>query len=113
MENFKEWEDLTPEEINLIVTWKPPKYYIWFYKIYKKWIAKIIFLGIIISGILMAVFKDDVFNVVKYLFFFIFGLGMWALTAYLIKHFATKKFAEGLGLTLKNFNYLVRGMTWN
>lgn len=116
MKDFKKWEDLTPEQINLIVNWKPPKYYRWFYKWYKKWIGNTIFFSIVIAGILMIIHNSlniDLFDVIKGIFFFAFGLVIWALTAYLTKHFATKKFAKSLGLTIENFNYLVRGMTWD
>lgn len=113
MEDLKKWSDLTPDQWNAIMSFKPPKYYMWFYRWYKKWIGKTIFSLIVIAGILMLIFSDSAFDVVKGIFFGVFGLGLWALSAYLIKHFYTKKYAKNIGLTIEQWNYLTKGMTWN
>ena len=88
----------------------PPKYYAWFYKFYTKYIGNAIFFGIVAVGALMIIFNDAIFNVVKGMFFGIFGLGLWALSSYLYKHFYTKKYAKKIGMTLKQWNYWTKGL---
>lgn len=115
MEKLIIWEDLTPEQVDKI-TWfrlNPPKYYKWFYKFYQKYIGKAIFLGILLIAALMIIFNDAIFNVALGLFFGLLGLGLWSLSAYLYKHFYTKKYAKKMGFTLKQWNYLTRGLTWD
>ena len=91
----------------------PPKYYAWFYKFYKKWIGNVIFFTIVAIGALMIIFNDAIFDVVKGMFFFVFGLGLWSLSAYLFKHFYTKRYAKKIGLTLKEWNTVTKGKTWD
>ena len=115
MEKFINWEELSDDQLDAI-TWfrlNPPKYYKWFYKFYKKWIGNTIFFGIIISGALMIIFNDAIFNIVKGIFFALFGLVLWSASAFLYKHFYTKKYAKKIGLSLKNWNYLTKGMYWD
>ena len=115
MEKFITWEELSGDQLDAI-TWfrlNPPKYYKWFYKFYKKWIGNTIFFGIIISGALMIIFNDAIFDVVKGIFFFLFGLVLWSASAFLYKHFYTKKYAKNIGLSLKNWNFLTKGMTFD
>ena len=104
---------MTEEHRELIRNFKFPKYYKWFYKFYKKWIGNVIFFGIVAVGALMIIFNDAIFDVVKGMFFGIFGLGLWSLSAFLFKHFYTKKYAKKYGLTLKNWNLLTRGLAWD
>lgn len=115
MKPLKNWDDLTDEQIEAINSFRPPKYYIWFYKFYKKFLSYFFFFGIIGAGILMGIHSStnlDLFNAVKGLFFVLFGSMLWALSAYLTKHFYTKKYAKSIGLTLENWNYLTKGLTF-
>lgn len=109
------WEDLTPGQVDKISWFRmnPPKYYKWFYKWYKKWIGNTVFFGILSVGALMIIFNDAIFDVVKGVFFALFGLVIWSTSAYIFKHFYTKKYAKKIGLTLKQFNYLTKGMTFD
>lgn len=90
----------------------PPKYYAWFYRFYTKWIGNVIFFTIVAIGALMLIFQDAIFDVVKGMFFFVFGLGLWALSAFLYKHFYTKRYAKKIGLTLKEWNVVTQGKEW-
>jgi len=115
MGNNKNWDQLTDEQMESINSFHPPRYYIWFYKFFKKYLSYIIFFGIIKTGVLMIIHNSlniDIFNVIKGLFFAIFGLVIWGLSAYLAKHFYTKKYAKSIGLTLENWNSLTKGMTF-
>jgi len=107
--------ELTPYQIEKI-DWfinNPPKYYAWFYKFYTKWIGNVIFFTIVAIGALMIIFNDAIFDVAKGMFFFVFGLGLWSLSAYLYKHFYTKRYAKKIGLTLKQWNEVTMGKSWN
>jgi len=107
--------ELTKEQIEAIDWFKnnPPKYYAWFYKFYTKWIGNVIFFTIVAIGALMIIFNDAIFDVVKGMFFFVFGLGLWALSAFLYKHFYTKRYAKKIGLTLKQWNMFTKGISWD
>ena len=95
----------------------PPKYYKWFYRFYTKYIGKIIFISIILCGILMIIHNHinaDIFNIILGFFFFAAGLGLWALSAFLYKHFYTKRFAKKeLGVTLNEWNGITHGLSWD
>jgi hypothetical protein len=115
MEKYITWDELSKEQLAAL-DWfseNPPKYYKWFYKFYQKYIGKAIFFGIITVGILMLIFNDAIFDVAKGFFFALFGLVLWSASAFVYKHFYTKKYANKMGLTLKNFNYLTKGMVWD
>ena len=111
--------DLTPEQIAAI-DWfiaNPPKAYVTFYKIYKKFIGPSIFL-LIVAAIIMAIIHSfshfDLFNAVKYVFFVAFGLGMVSLLFYLYKHFYTKWYAKTkLGWDMKMWNRCTMGESWS
>lgn len=115
METYLTWDQLTLEQKKAIEWFRnnPPKYYAWFYKFYKKYIGNVIFFGILTVGALMIIFNDAIFDVVKGMFFFLFGLVLWSASAYLYKHFYTKKYAKKIGLSLKNWNLLTKGMVLN
>ena len=102
---------MTEEEKSIIRNYDFPKYYKWFYKWYTKLIGNTIFLTIIISGLLMVIFNDDAFNIIKGLFFFAFGLVIWSLTAYLTKHFHLKTYLKKNNITLERWNTLTVGLT--
>jgi len=107
--------ELTKEQLEAI-DWfiaNPPKYYAWFYKFYNKWIGNVIFFTIVAIGALMIIFNDSIFDVVKGMFFFVFGLGLWALSAFLYKHIYTKRYAKKIGLTLKQWNLVTWGKAWD
>ena len=114
---FIEGETYTLDEKQIeMLDWfqkNPPKYYKWFYKFYTKWIGNVIFFSIVAAGALMIIFNDAVFDVVKGIFFFVFGLGLWALSAFLYKHFYTKRYAKKMGLSLKVFNMFAMGLEWD
>lgn len=115
MEKFVKWVDLTQKQREAIDWFQknPPKYYKWFYKFYKKYIGTTIFFTILAVGILGIIYNNveaDFWNVLLGLFFFAGGLVLWSLSAFLYKHFYTKKYAKKIGLTLKNWNYLTKGM---
>jgi len=112
MEKMVSWNELTLEQKRAIDWFKqnPPRYYKWFYKFYNKWIGNVIFFGILTVGALMIIFNDAIFDVVKGIFFFLFGLVIWSASAFLYKHFYTKRYAKKIGLTLKNWNMLTKGM---
>jgi len=115
MKILKNWDELTDEQIKAIDSFRPPKYYIWFYKFYKEFLSYFFFFGIITAGILMDIHNAlniDLFDVIKGLFFVLFGSMLWVLSAYLTKHFYTKKYAKSIGLTLENWNHLTKGMTF-
>ena len=106
---------LTIEQKQAIEDFKnnPPKYYAWFYKLYTKWIGNIIFFGILLVGALMIIFNDDIFEVVKGMFFGLFGLVIWGASSYWYKHLYTKKYAKKYGMTIKQWNFYTRGMVLN
>lgn len=118
MKKYIIWEELTSKQLDAI-TWfrlNPPKYYKWFYKLYKKYLSMIIFILFIVEfilAILHNIINYDFFNIIKIIGFVLFGIGLWALSAFLYKHFYTKKYVKKIGLTLKNWNYLTKGMTWD
>ena len=91
----------------------PPKYYKWFYKWYTKWIGNTIFLGIVAVGALMIIFNDAIFDVVKGMFFGLFGLVIWAATAKWYKHIYTKRYAKEYGMSLAAWNYYTKGLILN
>ena len=91
----------------------PPKYYAWFYKFYNKWIGNVIFFGILLVGALMIIFNDAIFDVVKGIFFGLFGLVIWSASAYLYKHLYTKKYAKKFGMSLKMWNHYTKGLVLN
>jgi hypothetical protein len=104
---------MTEQESNVIRNYDFPKYYKWFYKWYTKWIGSTIFIGILLVGALMIIFGDRIFDVVKYMFFGLFGLVMWALSAYLTKHWGVKRYLakHGNGMTIERWNELTKGFT--
>jgi len=102
---------MTEEERSIIRNYDFPKYYKWFYKWYTKWIGKTIFLGILAVGALMIIFNDAVFNVVKGMFFGLFGLVMWAFSAYLTKGWNLRGYLKKNGMTLARWNELTKGLT--
>ena len=91
----------------------PPKYYAWFYKFYTKYIGNAIFFGIIAIGALMIIFNDAIFDVVKGMFFGLFGLVIWAATAKWYKHIYTKRYAKEHGMTIQAWNYWTKGLVLN
>lgn len=94
----------------------PPKYYKWFYKFYTKYLGKTIFFSIILCGIMMVIhhyISADIFDLIKYFFFFIAGLGVWTLSAFLFKSFYTKRFAKKIGMTMKEWNIATHGLSWD
>ena len=115
MEKYVEWVDLNQEQRKAIDWFQknPPKYYKWFYKFYKKYLSRVIF-GLLVSSFILVILHSiidyDFFNIIKGIFFSLFGMGLWALSAFLYKHFYTKKYAKKIGLTLKNWNYLTKGL---
>ena len=115
MSDLKTWQDLTAEEVRKIMDFKPPKYYRWFYHFYKKYLGTTICCLILVIGIMGIIYNNvqlDFWNVLMAGFLTIMGLGLWALSAYLTKHFYTKRFAKDMGLTLENWNSLTLGMKW-
>jgi hypothetical protein len=115
METLKNWNELSEDQVKSINSFLPPKYYIWFYKFYTRFLGYFIFFGMIMAGILMIIhnfFNIDLFDVIKGLFFLLFSIVLWALSAYLIKHFYTKRYAKKIGLSIKNWNFLTAGMVF-
>lgn len=110
--------DLTENQIKAI-DWfmdNPPKYYKWFYKFYKKLLGPIIFLALFTCMILAIIHTTshiDMFNIIKYIFFIVCGFGLWALVSYLYKHFYTKRYAKKIGLTLKEWDLVTIGQSWD
>ena len=103
--------ELSPEQIKKIQWYldNPPQYYKWFYKFYKKFLAIFIVLSIVFGGSLIATIGDQAFSIVKIIFFIVFGIGIWSLSAFLYKHFYTKSYAKKIGLTLKEWNKVTIG----
>ena len=99
---------MTEEERSVIRNYDFPKYYKWFYKWYTKWIGSTIFFGIVLVGALMIIFGDRIFDVAKGMFFGLFGLVIWALSAYLTKHWGLKRYLRkhGNGMTIERWNEL-------
>jgi predicted membrane channel-forming protein YqfA (hemolysin III family) len=115
MSELKTWKDLSAEEIKKIIDFRPPKYYRWFYKFYKKYLSVTIVSLFLVIGILGIIYNSvelDFWNVLLGGFFVVMGLGLWALSSHLVKHIYTKKFAKSMGLTLENFNILTAGKAW-
>jgi len=104
---------MTEEERSIIRNYDFPKYYKWFYKWYTKWIGKTIFLGILVVGALMIIFNDAVFNIVRGMFFGLFGLVMWAFSAKLTKNLGLRSYLKkhGNGMTIQRWNELTKGLT--
>ena len=104
---------MTEEERSIIRNYDFPKYYKWFYRWYTKWIGSTIFVGIVLIGVLMIIFGDRIFDVVKGMFFGLFGLVLWALSAYLTKLIHLKSYLRkyGRGMTIERWNELTKGLT--
>jgi len=118
MEKYKTWDDLTKDQVSAINEFmeNPPKYYIWFYKFYKKFIGVTIFFSIIAVGILSIIHNNsnlDLWNLMKSIFFLGLGLVLWSLSAFLYKHFYTRIYAKKIGLTMKDWNNVTKGMSWD
>ena len=90
----------------------PPGYYAWFYKFYTKWIGNVIFSLIFLAGLLMIIFNDAIFGVVKGIFFVAIGLALWSFSAYIYKKIYTKRYAKKIGLTMEQWNQATQGMSW-
>jgi ABC-type uncharacterized transport system permease subunit len=115
METFKTWATLSPEQIEAIDSFKPPVYYRFFYKLYKKFLSYAVYAAFLTAAVLMVLsnsFGMDLFIAARGVFFFIMGITSWALSAYLVKHYYTKSYARKIGLSLKNWNILTAGMTY-
>ena len=105
---------LTKKQIKAIAWFieNPPTYYKWFYKFFKNVLFYIVFF-LIIFAFLLAIIETDLFIIIKGIFFVVFTIGLWGLSAFLYKHFYTKKYAKKIGLTLEEWNIATEGMTWN
>jgi hypothetical protein len=100
---------------NKAINWfleNPPDYYRWFYRFFKNVLSYAVFF-LIIAAFLLAIINTDLFIVIRGIFFIVFTLGLWALSAFLYKHFYTKRYAKKIGLTLKEWNIATKGMTWD
>ena len=117
--------DLTPEQITAI-DWfiaNPPKLYKTFFKIYREAKVNLIIFLLLIVEVILAIISvsspetfsnENMFNVMKYIFFVIFGIGMILLGFYLYKHFYTKRYArKKLGWNMKMWNKCTQGLSWN
>lgn len=102
---------MTEKEREIIRNYDFPKYYKWYYKWYTTWIGNTIFSLIIITAILMIIFNDAIFNVALGIFFGICGLGVWALTSYLIKGIHLRIYLKKSGMTLAKWNTYTKGLT--
>lgn len=104
---------LTPKQFQTMEDFQPPKYTRILYKWWLKIINKIIWLAMV-ACFPVAFLQDYIpaFAIIKIIFFVIFGIGLVMLSAYLVKHFYTKKIAKSVGLTLKEWNHWSKGMTW-
>jgi hypothetical protein len=112
---IKKWNDLSNDQKKAIKSFSPPKYYIWFYKIYNKYLSSLLFFSIISAGILMIIHNIidiDLFNIVKGFFFFCFSIVIWAFSAYIVKHLYTKKYSKSIGLSIKEWNSVTSGMVF-
>ena len=103
---------MTEEEKIIINNYKFPKYYKFFYKWYTKWIGNTIFLLIILSGLLMIIFGDFAFDVIKGVFFFALGLVLWAFLSKVFKTTHLKRYLKKSGMTLTKWNELTKGITF-
>ena len=74
-------------------------------------LGKEYFLGIIVIAALMIIFNDAIFDVAKYMFFGLFGLVLWSLSAYLTKHIGLKRYLKGTGMSLQQWNTYTKGLT--
>ena len=111
--------ELTPEQIEAIDWYiaNPPKYYKFFYKLYKKVLNKVIFFSII-ACIIMGIIHNaservDLFDPIKYIFFGVCGIALWALGSHLYKVFYIKRYAKKIGLTLKEWDWVTIGLKWD
>lgn len=105
---------LTKKQIKAI-TWfmeNPPIYYKWFYKFFKNVLSYVVFF-LITSAFLLGIIHEDIFIIIRGIFFVVFIIGLWGLSTFLYKHFYTKRYAKKIGLTLEEWNIATRGMTWN
>ena len=103
-----------PTQRKAIKDFKPPRIYRWFYRQWKKWLSKAVWI------MLVTLFPLGFFQ--KFLpmwqiligALIIFGsIVFFALIMHLIKHFYTKKYAANIGMTLKHWNMYTTGMTWD
>lgn len=91
----------------------PPRYYVWFYKFYKKWLTKIVIGVIALAGLLILLNNNKLFAIIKGLFFMGFGLVLYSLSGFLYKHFYTKRYAKKIGMSLEEWNAEVEGLFWD
>lgn len=109
---------LTPEQIEAIDWYQknPPKYYKFFYKLWNKVLGKVFFLIMLLCFVLAIIHSTtrfDLFDTIKYIFFGNCVLGLWVLISHLCKMFYTKRYANKIGLTLDEWNWVNIGMEWD
>ena len=111
--------ELTPEQIKAI-DWfmaNPPAYYKFFYKLWQYGLRYVVFLSLVACFILGIIHvsstRVDFFDTIKYIFFGNCGLALWALGSHLYKLFYTKRYANKIGLSLKEWGWVTLGMKWD
>ena len=102
---------MTDKEREIIRNYDPPKYYKWFYKWYTRWIGSSIFSLIVIAAILMIIFNDAIFDVVRGIFFGLGGLIMWSFSSYLVKKIHLNSYLKKNGMSLSTWNTYTKGLT--
>ena len=109
---------LTPEQYKAI-DWfidNPPKYFRWFIPFFKKVLSKIIYVLLIVCIVLAVIcniVNAEMFDLIKSILFIDFGIAAYALLSHLAKVFYTKRYAKKIGLSLKEWDWVTIGQSWD
>jgi len=105
---------MTEEERSIIKNYDFPKYYKWFYKFWTKFLSLFIVSMFVIIGVLMIISNEsrlDLFSLIKGLVFGVFGIGIWAFSAYLTKTTHLKIYLKKNSMSLNTWNAYTKGLT--
>ena len=105
---------MTEKEREIIKNYNFPKYYKWFYKFWTKYLSLFIVSMFVIILIMMVIYNQsnwDGFNIIKGFVFGVFGIGLWAFSAYLTKTIHLKKYLKKSEMTLLTWNTYTKGLT--
>jgi len=105
---------MTEKQLEVIRGYDFPKYYKWFYKFWSKYLSLSIVMIFVAIFIMMIIYNNsnwDGFNIIKGFVFGVFGIGIWALSAYLTKTIHLKIYLKKSGMSLTEWNTLTQGLT--
>jgi hypothetical protein len=105
---------MTEEQKEIIRNYNFPKFYSFFYKIWKKYLSTVIVSLFLIIFVLMIIYNNsnwDGFNFIRGIVFGVFSLGLLTLSAYLTKEIYLRFYLKKVGMSLTEWNSLTKGLT--